>query len=389
MEAVRSGPAGRWRNSPAVVSPWARGAAFVAFWALWGLLYANVIYLSMLDHGHSWWRLVLWQLVNWLTWAALTPVVLALRRRVPLEFQWRSWTSFAFHAAAGIAVSLLHLLPLAVATAALRPYDHMEPELPLLATYKASLGSWFRLDMVVYWAILAVATAWDAFRRARERERRAAELEGRLAGARLEVLRLQLEPHFLFNTLHTATSLVRQGAGDDAVRVLVRLGDLLREILERSGDQTVPLGDELALLDGYLEIQQVRFPELRVERRLDPTSLDAPVPSFILQPLVENAVEHGAAAAGGRRWVRLESRRADGCLEVTVENPAAHRAGRPGTGLGLDNCRRRLEALYGDAGQLRLETLEHPDGGTVRATLRVPVAGPVGREPSGREPAPP
>lgn len=349
---------------------WVRWLALVALFALLALLYANLIYLSMLDHGHSWWRLVLWQLTNWLAWAALTPVVLSLRRKVPVEPRWRGWPAVAFHGVAGVAVSLVHLAPLALATVHLQPYDGMTPGGTFAETYQASLGSWFRLDVAIYWAILAAATAWEALRRSRERERRATELEGMLARARLDLLRLQLEPHFLFNTLHAATGLVREGRGDAAITVLVRLGDLLREVLQRSGEQTLPLGEELALLDGYLEIQQTRFPDLRVERRLDPASLSAHVPSFVLQPLLENAVEHGVARTGGERWVRLESRLDDGRLEVTVENPAAcDRAGWDGAGLGLANCRRRLEALYGTAAEIRLE---HLDSGTVRATLSLP-----------------
>ena len=359
------------RSRAGTRAPW---LGLVIFYTLLAVLYANVIYVSMLDHDHSWWRLVLWQLANWLAWAGLTPAVLALSRKVPIEPRWRRWGAVAFHGVAGVAVSLVHLVPLALATVHLQPYDSMTPDLPFAETYRASLGSWFRLDVAIYWAILAAATAWEAFRRSRERERRATELEGMLARARLDLLRLQLEPHFLFNTLHTATGLVREGRGDVAVIILVRLGDLLREVLQRSGEQTVSLAEELALLDGYLEIQQARFPDLRVERRFDPASLRVHVPSFILQPLLENAVEHGVAGAGDERWVRLASRLDGGRLEVTVENAAdSDRTGRDGAGLGLTNCRRRLEALYGAAGGIRLE---HLDSGTVRATLRLPAHDP-------------
>lgn len=353
---------GRWR--------W---AAVLALWVLFGLLYSNLIYLSMMGHGHSWLRLVLWQQCNWLAWAALTPVVLTLWRLAPVEPAWRSWRTVLLHVPFSVAVSLVHLVPLALATSRIWPYRPRVEPVTFAEAYRASLGSWFRLDMTVYWAIVAAISAWHVYRRMERREARASQLEASLARAELEALKLRLQPHFLFNALHAATGLVRRGETETAVAVLVGLSDLLRYVLEHAHDQEVALREELELGRKYLDVQQVRFgSRIDLSWDVEPETRGVLVPSLFLQPLLENAVEHGLSGEEGAGRMALQARREDGFLVVTVENTVTDGAGdAPGAGLGvgLVTTRARLRELYGDDGSL---VAEEPEPGRFRAELRVP-----------------
>lgn len=353
---------GRWR--------W---PAVVAFWILFGLLYSNLVYLSMMGHGHSWLRLVLWQQCNWLAWAALTPVVLALWRLAPVEPSWHSWRAVLLHVPFSVAVSLVHLVPLALATSRIWPYRPVVEPVTFAEAYRASLGSWFRLDMTVYWAIVAAISAWHVYRRMERREVRASQLEASLSKAELEALKLRLQPHFLFNALHAATGLVRRGDSETAVATLVGLSDLLRYVLEHAHDQEVALREELEFGRRYLDVQQVRFgSRIDLSWSVAPETRGVLVPSLFLQPLLENAVEHGLSGEDGAGRMALEARRDDGFLVVTVENSVTDATGdAPGAGfgVGLATTRARLQELYGGAASL---VAEEPGPGRFRAVLRVP-----------------
>jgi two-component system, LytTR family, sensor kinase len=255
--------------------------------------------------------------------------------------------------------------------------------------------SFFMLNVVTYWAALGAYYALDFHRRVREGEMRAARLEADLHEARLDALRMELNPHFLFNTLNTIAALVERGQQWPAVTMLARLGDLLRTTLEKGSDPEVPLERELEFLEIYLEIVATRFSDrLSVETAVAPEARGVLVPTLILQPLVENAVRHGIARRPGRGRIRIGAREVVGGLELTVvdyaENGAAYAAGhgaeagqeqppengaRPSTlraGIGLDNTRRRLAQLYGGAARLRLEPL--PGGGGTIVTVFLPEA---------------
>jgi two-component system, LytTR family, sensor kinase len=238
--------------------------------------------------------------------------------------------------------------------------------LNLLATTPASVLAYALLALVWY----AVAYADDA----RERAVRAARLESQLSGARLQLLRTQLQPHFLFNTLNTVSGLMADDIRGARV-MLSRLAELLRASLDRFDEQEIPLGDEVALARQYVGIQEVRFGD-RLDVRFDvvPEAADALVPAFLLQPLVENAIRHGieARARGGR--IAVTGAVDGGELVVAVEDDGpgvARPAAMPnGSGVGLANTRARLRQLYGDA--QRLELADAPGGG-LRVVVRVPL----------------
>jgi two-component system, LytTR family, sensor kinase len=220
--------------------------------------------------------------------------------------------------------------------------------------------------------VLGCVYAFTYFVEAREREAQQARLAAQLADAKLGALRMQLNPHFLFNSLNAIAVLVRDQNTRDASRMLELLGGVLRQVLHNEPRQHVTLDDELRFIERYLAIEQVRFSDrLRVEWSIDAALRDALVPEFILQPLVENAVRHGVAKQSEAGTIHL-SARADGAdlvLSIQDDGPG-YREDSAGSGVGLANTRARLETLFGTAGQLRIDRAER--GGTI-ATLRFPL----------------
>jgi signal transduction histidine kinase len=213
----------------------------------------------------------------------------------------------------------------------------------------------YPIDLLAYWVVIAFEHASQYYTALGEREIASAKLEARLAEARLEVLRRQLSPHFLFNTLNTISVLAMRGEKDAVVDTLTRLSDLLRIAIDEDHPQLVPLSDELSFLDGYLGIQQVRFGErLDVSLQIEPESLPALVPFMFLQPIVENAIEHGVSAQTGGTSIRIATAVTDSRLTVEVHDSGpgfSSRVRRPGSrrhGIGLANTSQRLQQLYGE-----------------------------------------
>ncbi len=222
-----------------------------------------------------------------------------------------------------------------------------------------------RVNLPIYWIIVSVAHALLFYRRSQERERKAFELAAGLAQAKLQALRMQLQPHFLFNTLNAISTLVHRDA-HAADEMIGNLSDFLRLTLETADQQEVPLRQELDFLDRYLAIEQVRFGDrLRVTREITPEVLSALVPSLILQPLVENAIRHGLEPSRQAGLLTISANRADGLVRLVVRDngvglkPTPAASGREG--IGLANTRARLRELYGEAA--RLELKDGPAGG--------------------------
>jgi LytS/YehU family sensor histidine kinase len=248
---------------------------------------------------------------------------------------------------------------------------------PLRSTFTATLATVlvveFHFNVLTYCAILCISLALDYYRRYRERELRAYQLEARLAQAQLQVLKMQLHPHFLFNTLHAISTLMHRDV-EAADRMIARLSDLLRISLETVGVQEVPLKQELELLEKYLEIEQTRFQErLGVKLEIEPETLDARVPNLILQPLVENAIRHGIIPRATPGLIEIHARRDNGTLQLEVrDNGRGLPAAEEGTmkeGLGLSNTRARLKQLYG--AEHRFSLCNNPAGGLV-VSLTIP-----------------
>jgi LytS/YehU family sensor histidine kinase len=234
----------------------------------------------------------------------------------------------------------------------------------------------------MYFTVLGCVHAFTYFVEARERETQAARLAAQLAESRLGALRMQLHPHFLFNSLNAVAVLVRDQRTREATSTLELLSDVLREVLRTDPAHEVALAEELHFLEQYLAIEQVRFSDrLRVTFAADPVARVAAVPRFVLQPLVENALRHGLAERSGEGSIEIVARREGADLVLAVrDNGVGLRGGVPeadeagavparGSGVGLANTRERLATLYGD--RARLELAPAPGGGTV-ATVRLP-----------------
>jgi signal transduction histidine kinase len=326
----------------------------------------NVLVSAARDRPIDWQWDVYHEFIYALTWAAFTPIVLAAGRRWPLgSGTWRRTVllhlgPMALLAPAQIVTSdILHYLGLALVG--------REPA-GTLGTFFAGLGGgivWGILTgFLYYWLILGIQAAFIYQRMYREERIAAAQLEGRLTEARLEALRLQLHPHFLFNTLNAISAFI--GADPErARRMIARLGELLRRTLNSGGTPELPLSRELDLLAPYLEIQRIRFGDrLSIQLDVPDGTGDALIPALMLQPLVENAVEHGVRRTLDAAQVRLSARQSGDRLrlEIADNGPGPNGAGE-GAGVGLANTRARLAGLYGDAHRFELKPLE--TGGTV------------------------
>ena len=242
---------------------------------------------------------------------------------------------------------------------------------PAADRYAQQLPFMFAIGVLLFMLALAVHYVLIAFETARAAERRQLELEILARDAELRALRAQIDPHFLYNSLNSISALTASDAAG-ARRMCLLLGEFLRNTLDVSTRQRIPLSDELALADRFLSIEQVRFgSRLRIERRVDEEAAACLVPPLLLQPLVENAVTHGIARLIEGGVIRLDISRRNGHLAIVLENPcdADAAAVRPG-GMGLDNVRSRLDAMFGR--EARLDT--HAGAGQFRVELQLPCA---------------
>ena len=340
-------------------TPRRRIATMVVIWSAFGLAAAaqhNVNYSLNRDIDLPFTTSLTLFMPIALYWGLATPLIQRLGRRFPLEPD-RWLRSVPAHAlAATLLISLLTLWHAALTNAIL---PGPVPRTVLQRASQLWLG-WMFWDGILYCAILAVTELADRQRRLRHQELNAAQLETQLAQAELQALRTQLQPHFLFNALHTIGALVRTGDRDNALRVVTGLGELLRRVLDSETAHEVRLEDELAFIRSYLAIEHVRFCDrLSVEIDAPPAVLDAMVPHLVLQPLVENAIRHGIAPYARPGRVLIAAWREAGTLRLLVrdDGPGGHPS-EPSSGIGLTNTRARLERLYGAGGQLTFGPVE-------------------------------
>ena len=353
-------------------------------WVGWVLLAVVSTLFGLLDAFGSYaasnagrytidWTLVLiWDVLSWNLWILLAPLILWVGRRFRLDQpQW--FRNVIVCALIGLLVALVHGALL------LLIYFSTIPETGgvqnFLSTKYFVLISDGLTSLVVYGMILMFSHAAAYYKRYRQEEVKSSRLEGQLVQAQLRSLKMQLQPHFLFNTLHSISALQMEDVAA-AQKMMARLGDFLRLTLENVGTQEVSLKREMEFLKCYLDIEQVRFQNrLAVRIEIEPETLDARVPNLILQPVVENAFKHGVARRIAPGQIDITARRAGGRLIVQVKDngPGLPRNGGPlkvfKEGLGLANTRARLEQLYNE--DYRLE-LSDTHGGGVTATLEIP-----------------
>ncbi len=301
---------------------------------------------------------------SWL-WASLTPLVFWLSYRFAAERStWAVRTPLLLVTGVFIAIAVDVILQFVRLQIVPRPPRLIFSPMRDIARFH------FVNQLLVYLAVLAAGFARNYYVGYQRRLQESAELRAQLADARLDALRMQLNPHFLFNTLHAVSALVdRDPSG--VRRMIARLSELLRHTIESRGSDEVPLRDELDFLRRYIEIMEVRFQgRLRVTTAIDADVLDALVPNLILQPIVENALEHGASRAAGEGRVEIAAQRLGDDLRLTVrDNGPGLNAAQTKSGVGLRNTEQRLEQLYGEAASLAMRALA--EGGVI-AEITIP-----------------
>jgi sensor histidine kinase YesM len=216
----------------------------------------------------------------------------------------------------------------------------------------------FGIEILVYGFVLGMIGIVQFQMRAQKDAMKSLELQKQLSEAQLRALQMQLEPHFLFNTLNAITTLVELGRQEQAVEMLGHLNAILKSTLERTTPEKVPLSQELGVVENYLAIEQVRFADrLRIEIKVEPAALDSLVPCFLLQPIVENAIRHGIAHCESDGLVEATARRDGNLLRLEVRDTGAGRSGvaKPGNGIGLKNTRERLAHFYNDSYVMRAQ----------------------------------
>jgi anti-sigma regulatory factor (Ser/Thr protein kinase) len=325
--------------------------------------------------GHAAWRIFSWGILMWLAWAPLTPAMIWLARRFSLVgAAWKR--SLLVHVPAFVLISMAHSAAATAIALTIRPFDDMgDSPTSFWPRFFSRMQGWFGFNLLVYGAVIGIFYALDYYRKYREREFLASRLEAQLAQAQLDALRMQLHPHFLFNTLNSIVGLVRDNKNSAAVSMLVGLSDLLRHTLDHSTRHEVELREEINFIKLYLSIQEVRFSDrLRIELDIDPRTTKALVPNLILQPLTENALRHGIGRSADSGLVGISSAVEDDHLRLTVYDEGA---GLPddwqlkgSAGIGLANTAARLQQLYDNDHEF---DIRNRDGGGVEVVIVMPL----------------
>lgn len=345
----------------------------IGVWTLVALFFASQVSMQsrLSPRPISFFRILSWQLVSSYVWLLFMPLILWLGRTFRFENgQWKKSVPIHFVASLFVALAQQAIDAFILPKLGYPPGRKFNsfPE-----AYKTLIYINFHLSISIYWAVIGIKYAVSYYQKYRERELRASQLEARLAQTRLQVLKMQLHPHFLFNTLNAISELVYKDP-EVAEQMITNLSDLLRLSLVNVGVQEVPLQQELEFLKKYLDIEETRFHDrLQVEMNIDPQTLDASVPNMILQPLVENAIKHGIAPRswGGRVEIRAEKQNGSLILHVNDDGVGLPNGNAEDLkeGVGLSNTRARLNHLYGTKHRFDLKPSE--DGG-VRLNIEIP-----------------
>lgn len=318
-----------------------------AFWTLVAFCFATKGYVENLNYGVecSFSRMIGWEIIGWLLWGLFTPLIFAFAKRYPPQ------KKPTFHIPAALAFSAVHLAIqynlFLLSEKFFIPAG--KPEIELMAFDRIA---W---RLMVYCILLIVWYASESQKKAHAEQERATQLSAQLAKTQLQALKMQLHPHFLFNTLNTISELMHHDirAADE---MMVRLGDFLRMTLDPNVSQEVTLEKELEFLKHYLEIEQVRFKDrLKVEMHIQPDTRHARVPYLLLQPVVENAIRHGISTRAAGGILEISSAKENGFLHIKIQdNGRGLSQDEIKEGLGLSNTKSRLEKLYGDRFQFEL-----------------------------------
>lgn len=354
-----------------ILPSWQLWLGSLGFWLVICTLSADHSYRAIVRAGreaqwlHVWLDYAPW----WLPWAVLTPLLLAATQRLPVEGK-RWWLVLA-------RVALLMLLTLLLYGAMALPFVTLQTQGVIsFSAIKSGLAVWFgysawHMDFLVFISVISAGYAWSYFKRAHSEEANSEALKRQLVQLELQALRSQLNPHFLFNTLHTIAGLIRLDNKNSAIKALTELSLMLRKVLENQSNQMISLAEEMEFIQSYLNIQCMRFGDkLKLQITVSPQCQAQEIPFMLLQPLVENAVQHGVQQVTEPNLLQLDVRCQDGFLHVRLVNKVAQHDDHHGFGIGLSNCRARLNRLYPQGYCLQLSKLEQ---GYVATELKLPL----------------
>ena len=345
-------------------SKWLSVTLFVGVWTFVALVFAALTYASEMGEGR---QLGLgfalrMNFARFYLWGGLSLLIFRFSYRFPVGFRPLRLRNLLLHIPAIFLFSSIHQgIHLAMGWFTVPYFKQRFASFAEL--FQAYFAGGLYIGLIVASLIVITAHAFLYYRSYLAGEVKRSALEAQLAQSQLQALKMQLHPHFLFNTLHSISSLVLEDP-PRANSMIARLGDFLRLTLDHSEQQMVMLKQEIEFLRCYLEIEQVRFEDrLTVDFKIEPTTLSAHVPHLILQPLVENAIRHAIAPHAAPGCIKIEAKRSDGLLHLEIKDsgPGLNGASLNVQGVGLKNVQNRLKQIYGD--QFRFDMVDRPEGG--------------------------
>lgn len=351
---------------------WSRIGLLLLLWGIAGMLLSLefAFTLGVMEAKYPFLEIAVPQFQRAALWVVMVPLVLMLRRKVPLG-RGGYWGGVSFHIACSFVLMALYYVVRLVY------YIHVGRIDGSSGFWDVAVKNfWGRnlVDIAYYWLVIGCGYYYELSQRFNEKELSEVRLETRLAQAELSMLKGQLQPHFLFNTMNTISVMVREGRNPEAVTLLAKLASLLRMSLDTDRNLEMSLGKELEFLSTYMEIQKARFSDrLTYEVDVPQSILRLQVPSLIIQPLVENAVIHGVSRKEGPGTIRVSAELREDRLLIRVSDdgpgfPTAPATGRE-PGIGLRNTRERLARMHGEKGRLVIDS--RPGQGSV-VTVELP-----------------
>src|SRR5215813_4092192 len=348
---------------------WRKAALFFCGWTLVSIIFAGISYAAAIGENNKQFGFVSalrLNLVQFYLWAILSPLLFRFSRRFPIEFRPLNLRNLLLYFPGLISFAGIHqIIHLAVLWSISPGWRQRFPA--LIDCYRAYFAFGFYIDLIIALLIVIAVHALLYYQSFRASELAQSSLKTQLAQAQLRALKMQLHPHFLFNTLHSISSLVLEDP-PKANSMIARLGDFLRLTLENSDQHLVSLKEEAEFLRCYLEIEQVRFGDrLAVAVELEPQTLSVQVPHLILQPVVENAIQHAVAPRATPGHIHIAAKRVNSLLQLEIRDngPGMSSNSHPSAieGIGLSNVRARLSQIYGS--NFRFELMNGKDGGLI------------------------
>ncbi|HEV8158093.1 MAG TPA: histidine kinase [Pyrinomonadaceae bacterium] len=359
-------------------------AAFFALWTLVALIFVSLSAATELGRGNqpNLRLLFLIHFTRFYLWGLFSPLIYRFVRRFPIEIRAFRWRNLFIHLAGMTVFCTVHQLLLMI----IRWMVNAPPGTSVSSFFENFFGNFFNgvyLGVVIYPLIVFAIQAFVFYQNYRAEEEQKLRVTAQLARAELHGLKMQIHPHFLFNTLHSISSLVLEDP-PKANQMIARLGDFLRLTLEHSERQFVTLKEEIEFARCYLEIEQVRFSDrLQVEFNVESASLTAQVPHLILQPLVENAIQHAIAPRASGGSIKISAKKSGETIRVEIADSGegihtGRNVSNNGQGVGLANVRSRLEQLYG--ANHKFELIDNPAGG-LTAVIEIPFVAEIKESP--------